>query len=160
MYRGAIERGGGPALELGCGNGRLLVRYRIAGLDVEGVDSSADMLAICRAHADAAGLSVTLHCADWTTFDLPRRYATIYNPAGSFMLIARRRQAARARLDVAASPRAGRAALDRDGHPARRLRRAVGVAGAPQRDPCERRRHLHGARGAHAATSTRRSSTC
>ena len=87
FYREAIERGGGPALELGCGNGRLLVGYRAAGLDVEGVDSSHDMLAICRAHADAAGIDLTLHLADWTTLALPRRYATIYNPAGSFMLI-------------------------------------------------------------------------
>jgi hypothetical protein len=30
---------------------------------------------------------VTLHLADWTRLALPRRYATIYNPAGSFMLI-------------------------------------------------------------------------
>src|SRR5207245_10585653 len=64
-----------------------LVGYRTAGLDVGGVDSSADMLAICRAHAEAAGVPITLHRADWTTLDLPRRYATFYNPAGSFMLI-------------------------------------------------------------------------
>ncbi|HTD51209.1 MAG TPA: class I SAM-dependent methyltransferase, partial [Acidimicrobiia bacterium] len=83
----AIERGDGPALELGCGNGRLLLRYRIAGLDVEGIDRASDMLAICRAHADAAGVAVTLHCADWIAFDLGRQFATIYNPAGSFMLI-------------------------------------------------------------------------
>ena len=87
FYRDVIERGGGPALELGCGNGRLLVGYRVEGLDVDGVDNSHDMLAICRAHADAARVDVTLHLADWTTFALPRRYATIYNPAGSFMLI-------------------------------------------------------------------------
>jgi len=87
FYREAIERGGGPALELGCGNGRLLIGYRGLGLEVEGVDSSYDMLAICGAHATAAGLDVTLHHADWTTLELPRRYATIYNPAGSFMLI-------------------------------------------------------------------------
>jgi len=86
-YRDAIERGDGPALELGCGNGRLLLRYRMAGLDVEGIDSAPDMLAICRAHADAAGVTVTLHCADWVAFDLRRQFATIYNPAGSFMLI-------------------------------------------------------------------------
>jgi SAM-dependent methyltransferase len=87
LYRTAIERGGGAALELGCGNGRLLLDYRTAGLDVEGIDSSADMLAICRAHADRAGIDLTLHQADWTGFDLPRRYSTIYNPAGSFSLI-------------------------------------------------------------------------
>ena len=30
---------------------------------------------------------VTLHHADWTALELPPRYATIYNPAGSFALI-------------------------------------------------------------------------
>ena len=51
------------------------------------------MLAICRRARRRAGVELTLHHADWTSFDLPRRYATIYNPAGSFSLIARRRQA-------------------------------------------------------------------
>ncbi len=86
-YRRAIERQGGNALELGCGNGRLLLQYRAEGIDVEGVDASSDMLEICQAHADEQGLSVTLHHADWLTLDLGRRYATIYNPAGSFSLI-------------------------------------------------------------------------
>ena len=86
-FRRAIDRGAGPALELGCGTGRLLLRYVADGLDVEGVDSSADMLAICERHAAAAQLPVTLHQTDWVTMDLPRRYATIYNPSGSFMLI-------------------------------------------------------------------------
>ncbi len=99
FYREAIKRGDGPALELGCGNGRLLVGYRAEGLDVEGVDSSYDMLAICRGHADAAGVDLTLHLADWTTLALARRYATIYNPAGSFMLI-HRADAARRAIDV------------------------------------------------------------
>jgi SAM-dependent methyltransferase len=87
IYRPAIARGAGPALELGCGTGRLLLRYVAAGLDVEGIDSSADMLAICAQHATTMGISPTLHCADWTNFDLPRRYNTIYNPSGSFALI-------------------------------------------------------------------------
>jgi SAM-dependent methyltransferase len=87
MYRRIIEQGDGPALELGCGNGRLLVNYRRAGLDVEGVDVSDDMLELCRRHAQDAGVDVTLHLADWTALDLDARYATIYNPAGSFMLM-------------------------------------------------------------------------
>jgi SAM-dependent methyltransferase len=86
-YRRAIVDGNGPALELGCGNGRLLIGYRRDGLDVSGVDVSADMLAICQAHADAANLPVQLHLADWLTLDLGRQFATLYNPAGSFALI-------------------------------------------------------------------------
>jgi SAM-dependent methyltransferase len=88
VYRRSIEHGAGPALELGCGNGRLLVGYARAGFDVEGVDSSADMLAICAAHGREAGLDLMLHQADWLALDLGRTYATIYNPAGSFALIA------------------------------------------------------------------------
>jgi SAM-dependent methyltransferase len=87
QFRDLIREGDGPALELGCGNGRLLVGYLADGLEVEGVDSAADMLAICRGHADAAAVAVTLHHADWTTLDLGREYSTIYNPAGSFALI-------------------------------------------------------------------------
>ncbi len=87
LYRDLIRDGDGPALELGCGNGRLLVGYLADGLDVEGVDSSADMLTICRGHAQAAGRSVTLHHGDWTSLHLERQYATLYNPAGSFSLL-------------------------------------------------------------------------
>jgi SAM-dependent methyltransferase len=87
LYRDLIREGDGPALELGCGNGRLLVGYLADGLDVEGVDSSADMLAICRGHVEAAGRTVTLHHADWTSLALGRTYATLYNPAGSFSLL-------------------------------------------------------------------------
>jgi SAM-dependent methyltransferase len=87
-YRQFIDRNPGPALELGCGTGRLLVRYAVLGLDVEGVDASADMLAICARHARAAGVAPALHHADWLALDLEREYATLYNPAGSFALIA------------------------------------------------------------------------
>jgi SAM-dependent methyltransferase len=87
-YLRFIERNPGRALELGCGTGRLLVRYAVLGLDVEGVDASADMLAICAAHARTAGVAPTLHHADWLALDLDPDYSTLYNPAGSFALIA------------------------------------------------------------------------
>jgi len=87
LFRHAIEQEDGPALELGCGNGRLLLKYARAGLLVEGVDSSADMLALCAAHARDAGIDVRLYQADWLTLLLSTRYATIYNPSSSFRLI-------------------------------------------------------------------------
>ncbi len=58
--KAAIVRNGGPALDIGCGTGRLLLPYRAAGLDVDGVDPSAEMLALCRAKAEAHGLAVDL----------------------------------------------------------------------------------------------------
>lgn len=88
FYRRVVERSGGTGLELGTGNGRFLVPARQAGLDVEGIDESADMLDRCRRHADAAGLDVVLHLGDMARLDLPRRYAAIVCPAGSFTLLA------------------------------------------------------------------------
>ena len=57
-FRTVVERGRGPALDVGCGTGRLLLDYLAAGLDVDGVDNSPEMLALCREKAQAAGLDV------------------------------------------------------------------------------------------------------
>ena len=89
FWRATIERQGGPALDVGCGTGRLLLDYLSAGLDVDGVDNSPEMLAICRAKARAAGLDVgdRLFEQSMDTLGLPRRYATIFVPSLSFQLL-------------------------------------------------------------------------
>ncbi len=83
----AIAAGGEPALEVGCGTGRLLLDFVATGLDVEGVDASEEMLDICRAKAAARGLPLTLHRQPMQELNLPRRFGTIYVPFGSFMLV-------------------------------------------------------------------------
>ena len=51
----------GPRLlDVGCGTGHHLARYRQQGFEVVGVDGSEEMLA----HARAANPGVPLHCAD------------------------------------------------------------------------------------------------
>lgn len=87
-YLSVIEQCGGTALELGTGNGRFLIPARQRGLDVEGIDSSADMLERCRLHADAGGLAITLHHGDIAPLALDRTYQAIVCPAGTFTLIA------------------------------------------------------------------------
>ncbi len=47
---------GTPIVELGVGTGRIAVPTAAAGVPVIGVDSSAGMLAVCRARAEAAGV--------------------------------------------------------------------------------------------------------
>jgi|SRR5580658_1256343 ubiquinone/menaquinone biosynthesis C-methylase UbiE len=89
FYRAIIERQGGPALDVGCGTGRLLLDYLAAGLDVDGVDNSPEMLAICRAKAAAIGVEVGGRLVEqpMDQLALARRYATIMIPSSSFQLL-------------------------------------------------------------------------
>jgi SAM-dependent methyltransferase len=77
-YRAAIERYGQPALDAGCGTGRLLIPLLADGLDVDGADISPDMLALCREHAAARGLQPRLHAQAMHELDTGRRYRTVF----------------------------------------------------------------------------------
>jgi SAM-dependent methyltransferase len=72
-----VERGQ-PALDVACGTGRLLIPYLRAGLDVDGCDVSADMVAHCREQAEREGLSPTLFVQPMHELDPPRTYRTIF----------------------------------------------------------------------------------
>ncbi|GAB4153598.1 MAG: hypothetical protein Fur0021_19460 [Candidatus Promineifilaceae bacterium] len=91
-----IEQNNGPALDIGCGTGRLLLPFVAAGLDVDGVDSSADMLAICRQKAAARGLKVNLYQTSMHQLALSRQYKTIFIPCGTFCLLINRDDALQA----------------------------------------------------------------
>lgn len=77
FYLDVLARAGGPALDAGCGPGRLLRRALAAGLDIEGSDVSPDMLSICRRRCAESGVEPTLHLQSTAALDLPRRYRTI-----------------------------------------------------------------------------------
>ncbi len=73
-----VEADGRAALDAGCGSGRLLLPFLRDGLDVDGCDASADMIAACQAKAEAQGLQPGLHVQPLHQLDLPRKYGTIY----------------------------------------------------------------------------------
>lgn len=77
-FRRHLERGGGPALDVACGTGRLLIPFLRAGLDVDGCDVSEDMVARCRYKAEREGFAPTLWAQPMHELDPPRRYRTIY----------------------------------------------------------------------------------
>lgn len=83
FYLDVIKIYGQPVLDVGCGTGRLLLDYRAQGIDVDGVDNSPEMLAICRRKASAQDLAVTTYEQYMETLDLPRRYRTIVIPSSS-----------------------------------------------------------------------------
>ncbi len=106
FYRSLIDRSGEPVLDVGCGTGRLLLEYLRSGVDIDGVDNSPEMLAICREKAAAVGLAPILHLQEMQTLDLARRYRTIIVPSSTFQLVLDPTEASRAmdRLAVHLEP--------------------------------------------------------
>jgi ubiquinone/menaquinone biosynthesis C-methylase UbiE len=88
-FRAAIRRFGEPALDLGCGTGRILMPLLRDGLDVDGADVSADMIATAEAQAAKAGFKPRLTVQPMHELDLERKYRTIYM-CGAFGLGGRR----------------------------------------------------------------------
>ena len=93
FFHNRVRRNGGAALEIACGTGRLLVPFLRDGLVVEGLDVSAEMLAICRSKAAQAGVTPTPHQQLMQDVDLPTRYRTIFIPTCSFQILAERDEA-------------------------------------------------------------------
>jgi len=87
FYKNVILQSGQPALDIGCGTGRLLLDYLADGIEIDGVDNSPEMLALCRKKAQQLGLHPTLFQQCMEALDIPRRYRTIIVPSSSFQLV-------------------------------------------------------------------------
>jgi SAM-dependent methyltransferase len=74
---GRFVAAGQPALDAGCGTGRMLVPWLQAGYDVDGTDASADMVERAGARARDAGFDPTLLVQPLHLLDPPRRYRTV-----------------------------------------------------------------------------------
>jgi SAM-dependent methyltransferase len=85
--RAAIRRFGQPALDLGCGTGRLLVPLLAEGFDLDGIDVSADMLGYAARAVASAGVDPggRLAVQRFDEFAMPRHYGTIFS-IGSFAI--------------------------------------------------------------------------
>jgi SAM-dependent methyltransferase len=125
----------GRILEPACGTGRVLIPLLEAGLTVEGVDTSPQMLARCRQHCADRGLDPVLHEADMTAVAETEAYQAIIIPAGSIMLLDGQDAAPRALAAFrAALVPGGRLILDID-VPSRSDGPAITSARYWQRDP-------------------------
>ncbi len=87
FYLTLIQKSGQPVLDAGCGTGRLLLDYVQLDIDIDGVDNSPEMTAICRRKADDLGCAVSLYEQNMETLELPRQYRTILVPSSSLQLI-------------------------------------------------------------------------
>lgn len=88
FYLEAAKQRGGPVLELGCGTGRILLPIARAGLEVTGLDLSAQMLA--QFHRKLALEPADVRCrveliqGDMTSFDLRQQFRLITIPFRPF----------------------------------------------------------------------------
>jgi SAM-dependent methyltransferase len=82
-----IARHGQPALDVGCGTGRLLLDYLAQGIDIDGVDNSPEMLALCRDKAARMELSPRVFEQHMEDLHLPRVYGTVLVPSSSLQLV-------------------------------------------------------------------------
>lgn len=87
FFLDVIKKYGQPALDIGCAAGRLLLDYLSLGIDIDGVDISPEMIAICKQNATKKGLSPNLFNQSMTELSLPRKYKTILVPSSSMQLL-------------------------------------------------------------------------
>ncbi|MGO1833188.1 MAG: class I SAM-dependent methyltransferase, partial [Actinomycetaceae bacterium] len=86
-YRAFIEEHGTPALELGCGDSGPFYRLAALGLDLEGVDSSEDMVRRGRERLAADGLDTPIHHQRMEDLALGRTFPSVYLAGPTFNLL-------------------------------------------------------------------------
>jgi hypothetical protein len=110
-YLEFVRAQGEPGLEIGCGDGVPLLELCAAGLDVDGVDSSLDMVERCRRNAAERGIRTQVFHQRMEDLSLDRRYASIYLAGPTFNLLADDETALRALVAIRAQLTDGGAAL-------------------------------------------------
>lgn len=87
-YREFVEQWGGPTLELGCGDSGPFFELAQEGVDIDGVDSSTDMVRRAQEKLAAMGLTNKVVRQRMQRLDLERTYCSIYLAGPTFTLLA------------------------------------------------------------------------
>ncbi|AZU62482.1 class I SAM-dependent methyltransferase [Neobacillus mesonae] len=90
FYQEKLKNCQGRILEAMVGSGRVIIPLLEAGLNVDGVDYSTEMLASCSQRCEERGLKPILYQSDLRELSLPYKYEAIIIPAGSLLLIENR----------------------------------------------------------------------
>lgn len=90
FYKERLKSCTGPILEPATGTGRILIPLLEEGLEVEGFDSSKDMLRICHDNCKKRDLKPKIFEAKMESFSQDKKYDAIIIPAGTFLLLHKR----------------------------------------------------------------------
>jgi SAM-dependent methyltransferase len=96
FYRDQLKGIDGPVFEPAVGTGRIMIPLLTAGVEVQGIDTSQEMLKLCRERCEERGLAPVLAEADMTEFVEPEAFAAVIVPTGSIVLLDGREATVRA----------------------------------------------------------------
>ena len=77
----------GPALEVGCGTGRILLPLLQAGHSIDGMDSSKRMIALLKEKASEAGHEVDARVQTMEELDMGKSYELVFIPGFSLQMV-------------------------------------------------------------------------
>ncbi|MCQ2973998.1 MAG: class I SAM-dependent methyltransferase [Bacteroidales bacterium] len=87
FYTSELKKFQGPMLEINCGTGEILSKLLSAGISCDGLESSSEQIKICNNHLSEMNLTTNLYNLDFTDFNLPNKYNTIFIPQATFCMI-------------------------------------------------------------------------
>jgi SAM-dependent methyltransferase len=79
-YRERAREADGPALELGCGTGRIYLELLDAGIDADGIELSDASLSVLRENAAERSLTPSVWRGDMSDLAVDRAYELVYCP--------------------------------------------------------------------------------
>jgi ubiquinone/menaquinone biosynthesis C-methylase UbiE len=85
FYLRQIKTYGDPALELGCGTGRITIPLAQAGIDITGLDVLDTMLSVAKNKAKSEKVKIEWVKADCRNFHLNRKFNYIFFPFNSIL---------------------------------------------------------------------------
>lgn len=86
-YQDRLKGIEGKVLEPAVGNGRILIPLLENGLDIEGIDSSNNMLELFNKNCNERGIHTSCYKQDMSNFTINQKYEAIIVPTGSFLLL-------------------------------------------------------------------------
>jgi ubiquinone/menaquinone biosynthesis C-methylase UbiE len=86
FYLQFARQANGPIFEPMCGTGRFLIPFLEMGLEIYGLDASAQMLNICRQRCAEKKLKTVLYEQLLTQLNIEQKFNLIFIPSGSFGL--------------------------------------------------------------------------
>ena len=78
FYLKQTEISGSPVLELACGSGHILIPLAKNGVEIVGLDNSAEMISACERKASEQNIKIQILYGDMRKFELGREFKLIF----------------------------------------------------------------------------------